>query len=273
MTQMISLNFHQTFRPEKQYIAAILELAEDSTVRTIKEISLLTGIPNGISSGKVEPHIIYASCMGLIAYEKRARGYSLSRTSLGEVVYMEDPGLQEKLTVLLCHSMMQREQNGAPLWSVIIKKIMPLYHTGIKKDMLIKELAVYFDGKSNPKNITPFFGSFDSYFDILGLLVDEGDSIKIEPMQYNKEFIFAYAVAFLTYWNDLYPRQDEITSIQMENMHFGNVFGWDVQSEYEVLEHLADKDIIRMNRQLMPYTILKLVEVEDLYCRLFSELC
>lgn len=56
-------------------------------------------------------------------------------------------------------------------------------------------------------------------------------------------------------------------------MHFGNVFGWDVQSEYEVLEHLADKEIIRMNRQLMPYTILKLVEVEDLYCRLFSELC
>ena len=50
MAQVVSLNFHQTFRPEKQYIAAILELAEDPTVRTVKEISSLTGIPNGESS-------------------------------------------------------------------------------------------------------------------------------------------------------------------------------------------------------------------------------
>ena len=99
MAQVVSLNFHQTFRPEKQYIAAILELAEDATVRTVKEISALTGIPNGERSGKVEPHIIYATYMGLITYEKKDGGYSLSRTPLGETVYVEDPGLQENLTV------------------------------------------------------------------------------------------------------------------------------------------------------------------------------
>lgn len=273
MSQAVSINFHQTFRPEKQYIAAILELAGDSTVRSVKEISSLTGIPNGERSGKVEPHIIYAGCMGLISYEKKDGGYSLSRTSLGETIYMEDPGLQENLTIIVCHSMMQRDNGGAPLWNTIIKKIMPLYRTGIKKDMLLKELVAPFDGKATTKNIAPFFGSFDSYFDSLGLLVDEGESIKIESLQYDKEFIYAYAIAFLTYWNEMYPGQDEITSTQMDELLFGEVFGWDMQTEYEVLEHFADKGIIRMNRQLMPYTILKLTEVEDLYCRLFSELC
>lgn len=273
MGQVVSLNFHQTFRPEKTYIAAILELAGDSTVRNVKEISSLTGIPNGESSGKVEPHIIYACCMGLISYEKKNGGYSLSRTTLGETIYIEDPGLQENLTILMCHCMMQRENDGAPLWSTIIKKIMPLYRTGIKRDMLLKELVAPFDGKATTKNIAPFFGSYDSFFDSLGLLVDEGDSLKIECLQYNREFIYAYAIAFLTYWNEMYPSQDEITSVQMDELHFGEVFGWDMQSEYAVLEHLSDKGIIRMNRQLTPYTILKLVDVEELYCRLYSELC
>lgn len=273
MAQVVSLNFHQTFRPEKQYIAAILELAEDATVRTVKEISSLTGIPNGESSGKVEPHIIYATYMGLISYEKKDGGYSLSRTPLGETIYMEDPGLQENLTVLVCHSMMQRDNDGAPLWSTIIKRIMPLYRTGIKKEMLLKELVAPFAGKATTKNIAPFFGSFESFFDSMNLLSEEGDSIRINSLQYDKEFIYAYAIAFLTYWNEMYPGQDEITSIQMDELHFGEVFGWDMQLEYEVLENLADKGIIRMNRQLMPYTILKLTEIEDLYCRLFSELC
>lgn len=273
MAQVVSLNFHQTFRPEKQYIAAILEIAEDSTVRTVKEISLLTGIPNGESSGKVEPHIIYAGCMGIISYEKKDGGYSLDRTPLGETIYMEDPGLQEDLTILMCHCMMLRDNDGAPLWSTIIKKIMPLYHTGIKKDMLLKELTNLFDGKATTKNIAPFYGSYDSYFDSLGLLLDEGDSIKVEALKYNKEFIYAYAIALLVYWGELFPDQDEITSDQLDELNFGEAFGWDTQSEYEMLEHLADKGIIRMNRQLMPYTILKLIEVDSLYERLFSELC
>lgn len=43
MAQMTSIYFHQTFKPEKQYIAGILELAEDSSFKTVKEISSLTG--------------------------------------------------------------------------------------------------------------------------------------------------------------------------------------------------------------------------------------
>lgn len=273
MAQMVSLNFHQTFKPEKQYITAILELAEDETSRSVKEISSLTGIPNGERSGKVEPHIIYAYYMGLITYEKRDGGYCLKRTSLGETVYIEDPGLQETLTILLCHCMMQREVNGAPLWATIFKKILPLYRTGIKKDMLIKELTAPFDGKVTTKNIAPFYGAYDSFFDSLCLLHDDGEAIRLTAVPYDKEFIYAYAYILFEYWEEMFPGQDEITSNQLDDLFFGEVFGWDTQMEYEVLEHLSDRGIIRMNRQLMPYTILRLVETEDLVGKLYSELC
>lgn len=271
--QMINVNFHQTFRPEKHYIAAILELAGDNAAHSVKDISSLTGIPNGESSGKVEPHIIYAYYMGLIDYEKKDGMYSLSRTTLGEGIYTEDPGLQETLTILLCHCMMLRTISGAPLWTRIFKTVLPMYRTGIKKDMLLKELEAPFGGKVNTKNIAPFFGSYDSFFDTLCLLQDDGDLVKIQPVQYDKEYIYVYAYALLSYWDESFPNQDEITSTQLEELCFGEVFGWDTQDEYQVLEHLSDYGIIRMNRQLMPYTLLKLTEKEDLIEKLYSELC
>lgn len=273
MAQMTSINFHQTFKPEKQYIAGILELAEDSSFKTVKEISALTGIPTGASSGKVEPHIFYANYMGLIHYEKQEGAYSLHRTSLGECVYSEDPGLQENLTILLCHCMMQRVINGAPVWSYIFKNILPRYREGIKKEILLKELNVPFEGKVTPKNIAPFFGAYDTFFSSMELLDNDGDIIRLNALSYNKEFIYLYAFILFQYWHEKYPKQDEITSNQLADLCFGKVFGWDMQSEYEVLEYLADHEIIRMNRQLMPYTILQLVTAEELESRLYSELC
>lgn len=270
---MININFHQTFRPEKQYIAAILELAGDNEAHTVKDISSLTGIPSGESSGKVEPHIIYANFMGLIEYEKKDGMYSLSRTALGENVYVEDPGLQENLTVMLCHCMMQRTVAGAPLWSKIFKTVLPMYKTGIKKDMLLKELEALFDGKVTTKNIAPFFGSYDTFFDSICLLQENGELVNIQPVQYDKEYIYVYAYTLLSYWDEIFPGQDEITSIQLEDLCFGKVFGWDAQEEYQVLEHLSDYGVIRMNRQLMPYTLLKLTEKDDLIEKLYSELC
>jgi len=273
MAQNANLNFHQTFRPEKQYIAAILELAGDTRSFSVKDISSLTGIPNGVSSGKVEPHIYYSNYMGLVDYQKKDGEYQLSRTKLGETVYMEDPGLQEILSILLCHCMIQRIQNGAPLWSTIFKEILPLYKNGIKKDMLLKELENIFSGKVNSKNIAPFFGSYDSYFDSIGLLQDEDEEVKISALPYDKEFVFLYAYTLFEYWDEAFFQQDEITSIQLDELHFGDVFGWDTQEEYSVLEHLSDRGLIRMNRQLMPYTILRLINKDDIIAKLYSELC
>lgn len=273
MGQVVNLNFHQTFKPERQYIASILELAGDNLSHSVKDISSLTGIPVGNSSGKVEPHILYANYMGLIDYEKKDGEYLLKRTALGETVYLEDPGLQEELTILVCHCMMQREKNGAPLWSKVFKTVLPMYKSGVKKEMLIKELNGVFEGNINTKNVAPFFGSYDSFFDLVGVLVDDGDSISINALPYNKEFIYGYAYVLFEYWDEQYGKQDEITSDQLEMLCFKEVFGWDTQQEYQVLEYLSDCGIVRMNRQLMPYTILKLVEKEDLIAKLYSELC
>lgn len=273
MVAQSNLNFHQTFKPEVQYISSILSVADGTTAYEIKDISNLTGIPNGKSSGKVEPHILYSSYMGLIDFKKEDGKYILSLTPLGELVLREDPGLQEELTLLLCHSMMCRTTNGADVWSTCFLRILPKYKSGVKKDVLLKELEVVFPGKINTKNLAPFCSSYEDMFSELSILSEKDDLILSNSKPYNKEFIYLYAYVLWTLWDEEFANQDEISSIQLDILCFGKIFGWSSEQEYKVLEHLSDHGIIRLNRQLMPYTVLKLTSKETLLNKLYSELC
>ena len=114
---MKNINFAQTFKPEKQYIGCLLKIAERNEFMTTKQISLETGIPTGTSSGKVVPHIEYCKFMGLIDYEKKdSNTYKLGITPLGKVVLDEDPGIKEELSLILLHSLLLRNIEGAPIW-------------------------------------------------------------------------------------------------------------------------------------------------------------
>ena len=273
MASQSNLNFHQTFKPEKQYIGSILNVANSTELMSIPVISSYTGIPNGESSGKVEPHILYAKYMGLIEAEKKDGIYILARTKLGNIVYMEDPGFQEELTIFLCHAMMQRKIAGADMWNAVFTKILPMYRGEIKKELLLKELEQLFEGKANKKNFAPFCGSYEGMFSTLNILTMDKESICVNETLYNKEFIYLYAYILFELWDELYIKQEEISSVQLATLNFGKIFGWDEQREYEVLEHLSDKGIVRLNRQLVPYTILRLSDKDVLMERLYSELC
>ncbi len=56
-------------------------------------------------------------------------------------------------------------------------------------------------------------------------------------------------------------------------LSFSKIFGWTAEQEYQVLEQLSDREILRLNRQLMPYTILRLISKDNLLNKLYSELC
>jgi hypothetical protein len=268
-----NLNFHQTFKPEAKYISSILSVSENDEAYDVKEISSLTGIPNGKSSGKVEPHIFYASYMGLINYQKINGKYTLELTPLGKTVKEEDPGLQEDLTILLCHLMLVRDVYGADVWNAVFKMVLPKYGGHVRKDIILKELEQVFPNKINNKNFAPFISSYDDIFKTLRLVDIDTEGVIEYPLIYNKEFIYLYAYTLFEYWDIKCLGMEEITSDQLQLLGFGKAFAWDETQEYEVLENLASKDIIRLNRQLMPYTILRLLSKNVVLKKLYSELC
>ena len=91
------LEFHKTFSAETGYVSKILQLAIEKISGTKDELSKISGIPTGKTSGKVIPHIKYAAYMGLIDYSVDGKGvYALSATKLGEEIFMQDPFLANR---------------------------------------------------------------------------------------------------------------------------------------------------------------------------------
>lgn len=277
-----SLGFHQTFKPERKCLTALLTSLLESSDKTPEEISKITGIPTGKSSGKVVPTICYLEYMGMISAKLSEKKYHLNYTEIGQQVQIEDPGLLENLTLLLLHCMLVRRGAGASLWSLAICNILPKYNGEINKSNFEKELELYF---KKEVAVAPFHGTYSGLFEQLGILKVDSDGYTLVPHEYNPEFIYLYALILYEYWNDWYSLHDEeekrekhlsnveITSLQLEETGFRFPFGWTEQKEYQVLEHLHDKGIIVLNRQMSPFTIRKISSLEQILELLYTELC
>ena len=116
-----AVNFHKTFAPQDSYLSKILELASEQYIGTKEDISEVTGIPTGKTSGKVVPHILYAYYMGLIYYKFERGGYTLSLTPLGKLVRENDKYLFEDITKMICHYSLCDEYTGANIWSFVYR--------------------------------------------------------------------------------------------------------------------------------------------------------
>ncbi len=276
------LDFHQTFKPERNCLISLLTDLPECSGKTIQEISKITGIPTGASSGKVVPSICYLEYMGLISAQLSNKRYDLEYTRLGECVLSEDPGLIENLTLLLLHCMLTRKRSGADLWSYLITELFPKYHGKIKKSNFDKELELHF-GKE--VNLAPFNGTYTGLFEQLGLLKISADGYSWQSHTMNMEFVYLYAYILYKYWDEwadgftLEEKEEkkvsrtEITANQIEETGYRLPFGWSEQDEYRALEALHDKKIISLNRQMSPFAVRKLSTEEEIIDLLYSELC
>ena len=276
------LDFHQTFKPERDCLSTLLTELDSCSGTTVAEISKITGIPTGSSSGKVVPTIFYLEYMGLIQEQLDNKKYRLEYTTIGEAVLAEDPGLMEELSLMLLHCMIARKRNGAELWSYIICEVLSKYHGRINKINLEKELQMHF-GKT--VNLSPFNGSYSGLFEQLGIIKISNDEYVMQPHSFNPEYEYLYGLILYKYWDewasefsDEQKRNEkvsiiEITADQIEQTGFRRVFGWTEQIEYQALEALNDKGIVSLNRQMSPFAVRRILKEEEIIDLLYSELC
>lgn len=277
-----NLDFHQTFKPERNCLNAMLTDLQDCCEKSIQEISQITGIPTGKSSGKIIPTIYYLEYMGLISKKCDNKKYDFDYTLLGQTIMAEDPGLMEPLTLLLMHCMITRKRAGAELWSYIVCELMPKYHGKISKPNLDKELLLYFD---KTVNVAPFNGSYTGIFESLNLIQVTTSEYIMNPCIFNAEYIYLYAYILYEYWDQwigTFSEEEldkkkisktELTSLQLADTGFRLPFGWSEQDEYVILQEMHDKNIIALNRQMTPFSIRRICSKEELTDLLYSELC
>lgn len=265
-----NLNFHQTFPPTLEYIGNILDLCDFKEPLTKFEISDITGIPTGKSSGKVEPHIKYAEYMGLVEDQKENGKHFLIATNLGREIKKEDPGFQENITKLVCHTRLTSKNSGAIIWSAILRDILPNYKNGIEDIVLQDELKKLV---FKEVNLSPFYSTYSKTFQDLNLIKRNKTMTYINKLNYDKEFLYAYAYSFLYEYEKIYPHSSEITANDLQTLKFNCAFGWGEKEQYQALEYFAEAGIIKLNRQLTPFTIIKVKNSVEMIGLIYSLLC
>lgn len=272
MISRSKIKFHETFQPEVAYLARICALASENYTGDKFTISDLTGIPTGKQKGKVEPHIKYASFMGLIDYALDKGVYSLSLTQLGKEVINQDRYLHENLTHWICHYCISRQGSGAPQWSYVVHNghsgfsqiNSSQYHLNRAKDLFKTDVG-----------FEELFGVMrrsyiEGYFSDL-MYLKWNDGIEYVEHLERPELLFVYAYALFDSWERLFPERNEITMTELiTDIELGKIFNLNDTEIDSVLEDLSNKELLKVNRQLYPSTIVRLSTSREIIPDLYS---
>lgn len=270
----INLNFHETFSPDLEYISKIIYIADKCDGLTKEEISDLTGIPTGASSGKVEPHINYAKLMNLIEFNKEGNKYYIYTTSLGKVIRDEDLYFLENVSKLVCNYFLTSKIYGATMWSRIIRVMSDKYGDKIKESVILKDLFEEFNIKIK---LSPFKNCYKNQksFESLQLInieeVDNENLILLNKNKYEEEMIYVYAYTLLKEIEVFDDKRTEFSIDEIFNIiSWQKGFCWDDDFAMKILEKLSDLNIIVLNRQLNPITVIANTNSEEIVDKIYS---
>jgi hypothetical protein len=273
-----NINFAMTFPPEKTIIIGLLNIADGVSQYSLDEISSVTGIPKGNSSGKVKPNIDYAQAMGLINFTSKAGMYILTRTKLAEIIYQEDFGLNETLTMQMLNYFMSSESIGTSLWNLLIRNKSIVSGDFIDSHAL--ETKLERDHKKSVEQqqrvISPLKSAHRDFFSSISFIEESLEKrIKINKLSVNSRFVFMYAYTLLFDWEALlYDKSDVINEIDINKitstLKWAEGFHWSEKDMFEALELISEKQIIKINKQLTPATVIKNSKSEDILNKLYS---
>ncbi|MGI6544043.1 MAG: hypothetical protein ACOX44_13495 [Limnochordia bacterium] len=266
------LTFHETFPPEREHIGQLLLLADTMNYMNKEDISRVTGIPTGKSSGKVIPHIIYAQYMGLLEVKKRERKYyRLIKTQLGEIVTKFDVFLMEPLSQLLCHYGLT-SISGAEIWHFIFSDYIGTHGREVNRADVERSL-LYRYGKV--VNVSPFVSCYtrNTSFGQLRLLKADKERWIFTPHVYDRTLQYACAYTLLQEWDRSAPDKKEITTDDLiHKLKWNAAFLWDSTTTLDVLSAMQELKVVKLNRQLSPITVIRSMDTQTALKSIYSSL-
>lgn len=269
-------NFHKTFIPERQYINAMLRYAASGDAGDYQQISTLTGIPTGASSGKVPAILDYCRGMGLI---KMAGGdrTAIKRpelTAFGRIVLLEDPYLKERVTQWIAHFNLCLPLTGADAW----------YHTFFAGNQelgmrfLREKLEGLLSHVYSTKQINligPLIRMYEdeASFKLCGVLSDNNGVIVRQPAPLSDEFGFAYGAWILQLIADHTRNTGQVTVTELDTKAgWRTIPGWDVSAGQRSLELIERKGIIEVDRHMEPWLLRPKTTVYDAWRCIYRDL-
>ena len=269
-------NFHKTFKPERQYIHAMLRYAASGKYGDHQAISAATGIPTGSSSGKVPAILDYCRGMGLIILSGSGRlsSQKIDLTPFGRIVLLEDPFLKTGISQWLAHLNLCSPLSGADVW----------YHTffvgavglGLcfSRNSLEEYLGMTY-GVDKSGLIGPLVGSYqeDAAFSKCGALSESKGIIHRKPAPVLEEMGFAYGAWMIQLMTDHFPMQNQVSTEELDAAAGWRLIpAWDDFLQQRVLQLIERKGLLEIDRHLEPWLLRPIAPLEKAWMTIYNDL-
>lgn len=268
-------NFHKSFIPERRFMHALLRFAAGQGAGTIQDISNATGIPTGVSSGKVAPTIDYCRAMGLLTLpEVRSAIKKPELTAFGRVVLLEDPYLKTEITQWLAHLNLCGEENGAEVWYQTFWNGAARLGPVFERDSLENWLASACNTKPGGL-IGPLISMYqeDASFAICGALTENGKQVTRRQMAIRSEYAWGYSAWLLSAMERIAPQGEQVTIPQVEKACGWRILtGWASVDSERALLLVERKGVISIDRHMQPWILRAKEPAKEIWRFLFSDM-
>lgn len=272
--ERISLSFHQSFVPERNYLSNLMTFASQSIEKDTAEIAEATGIPTGESSGKVNPTIYYLKGMGLLEVSLgQSKKWQLRLTPLGKIILAEDQFLSEGFTQWILHLHLCRRNFGAEAWYAVFGESELGLGKTFTEDSVKSYLIVKYGKRS--KIIGPLVRMYtsDASFLKCGALVVEESQIKRCSAPCNTTHFPGYFYVFLSLWDDFFRDVQQVAIEDFEQKtRFFATLSWNIMQLNHFIDQLADGGLVKIDRQTGSAIILRMVCTNTILDKLYSKL-
>jgi hypothetical protein len=269
----LARNFHRTFIPEKQYLGKLLQYAAGNGVYDMQAIADETGIPTGVSSGKALPTADYCIGMGLVKVAKVDSAETLTLTTFGRTVLLEDKFFREPLTQWLAHLNLCDKISGAEVWYQMFWSSTSVlgdeFTKGNLNDWLCTVLKIT---KQNILGPTIRMYEDENSFAACGAVASSGDTILRKKPPRSATFAFGYAAWLATAIERADRAGAQITVDELEKYcGFRSITNWNLPESQQVLSVLEQKGLISVDRHMHPWFICMKHSADSLWKRLYED--
>jgi len=269
-------NFHKTFKPERQYINAMLRYAASGQSGDYQDIASSTGIPTGTSSGKVPAILDYCKGMGLIRVpgSERSAVKKMELTIFGRIVLLEDPFLKCNISQWISHFNMCSPFTGADVWYQTFFTGAQALGGSFTREKLESYLSVIY-GTRKSGLIGPLVGTYEdeASFKLCGALSESEGIITRRPAPIADEFGRGYGAWLLQLISDYFPREQQVSITNLDSkVGWRTIPGWDVTSFLSVLDILERKGLIGVDRHMEPWLIIPKITPDEAWRRIYIDM-
>ncbi|SPD75417.1 conserved hypothetical protein [uncultured Desulfobacterium sp.] len=269
-------NFHKTFKPERQYINAMLRYAASGEKGDYRAIAAATGIPTGTSSGKVPAILDYCRGMGLIrlAGQERSSTKKPELTPLGRIVLLEDPYLKTRVSQWIAHFNLCSPTVGADVWYHIFFAGMQALGMNFARAKLETYLNVIY-GVERSGLIGPLIGTYedDAAFKMCGVLSEIGGTVVRRPAPIADELGLGYGAWMLQLMRDHFPKRRQVPITDLDaTAGWRTIPGWDISSLQRALELVERKGLIEVDRHMEPWLLIPKADADETWRHIYDDM-